>query len=697
MNYINSTQRKTPMKNTRLQKHLLGAFATLALASSVSLAQPTNIFLPPSFTDSTTNTFSGNQGTLVFGSHEWQNWYMNTAAGAGITNSPNNAITNYTISFDTNNPPPMSPTGATLGSFRTDIGWDVSIAAGGEGATGGGGTSFAITSDDFWGGPTFNAGQYSAVEFDFKYDTNSTITPTNAAQFNVVLDTHVINGSANGDQLTNLANSGSNAALFDGFWHHISVPIGPTAQTDGAQSRGFGYNLFNGSGVSGQFTWWMANLELDAINIPVPPPIVSFVPTVNGLNLINDKAPNYTRHQVRTDPNGVFNVDWVGHTPVTYTWNYGHAPTNNGAGVNFAITPDPATNATYADPDWSATNCFYLAINEVGGTSVVANVTMKTNQAIGNSTAVSIVTLTNNTPTAAGTWSLTFNSDTSFVLTGPGGVTTNATIPANFLTTPYTGVSIFLSATPNSDANYGSYADVTTFDVTGVGTPIHENFVTQGGIVSPFLLLQDQTYGFVPTNVAPNMVFVTSNDWAWFQSSIPDAGFTQVVRTNLGPSGVWLDSPLTGTFSNGTNHWTLIPKSYVNSTSQNYFGMIKRTFSQLQVILPGETNAPNTPTGKTGSPTPVSLSDPSTFGAITYTVNACDASWHIIPGVFDTFTNSCTDTGAQVASPNPALSNGTNSIVQLGFSQTGNFTITVSDVSNTNILSNTSSSITVTP
>jgi len=32
--------------------------------------------------------------------------------------------------------------------------------------------------------------------------------------------------------------------------------------------------------------------------------------------------------------------------------------------------------------------------------------------------------------------------------------------------------------------------------------------------------------------------------------------------------------------------------------------MVKRAFTQLQVLLPGETNAPNTTTGKIGTPDP---------------------------------------------------------------------------------------------
>jgi len=552
------------MKNNRLYKHLLAALVTLALASPASRAQ-TNLFIEPSYND-TGGSNSGTQSLVMFGSGIWQNCYADTFAADG------GGITNYTLSFDTNNPPPYSPTGATNGSVKTTVGWD--------GTNAGGLVTFACFDNNFWDAPFFDATQYSAYDFDFKYDTNSTILPTNAAQFDIMIDLipGAVSGSLNGVFLANFANSGVNAANFDGQWHHISIPIPITINPAPTRSKGPGYHIYNGAGTTNGFSFWQANLELIAREPCLcAPEALSFVPTVNGLNLWNDMAPNYSRHQVRTHTLGDFNVDWVGHAtlgaPVTYKWNYAHAPTNSGAGVNFAITPDPASSATYADPEWSATNCFYLAINEVGGTSVVANITVKTNQASGTNTAVSISRLTNNTPSAVGVWSLTFTNDTDFVLTVPGGAHVAATIPASFLTTPYTGVSLFLSATANNDLNYGSYADITTFDVTGVVTPIHEDFTAETNLSTPFLMLQDQNHGTNPAAI-PNILFVTTNDFMWLKWNLPDSGWTPQIRSDF-ESAVWTDSPFTNTVVFGTTRYTRIPTAYANSNTQSYFRLVK--------------------------------------------------------------------------------------------------------------------------
>lgn len=69
-------------------------------------------------------------------------------------------------------------------------------------------------------------------------------------------------------------------------------------------------------------------------------------------------------------------------------------------------------------------------------------------------------------------------------------------------------------------------------------------------------------------------------------------------------------------------------------------------FSQLQVLLPGETNAPYTATGKIGTPNPI------VGGQVICTVLATDAHWVPVPGVSDTINLNCSDPDS--TSPNPA-------------------------------------------
>ena len=135
----------------------------------------------------------------------------------------------------------------------------------------------------------------------------------------------------------------------------------------------------------------------------------------------------------------------------------------------------------------------------------------------------------------------------------------------------------------------------------------------------------------------------------------------------------------------------LISTNDLGSNNAEFFRLVKRSFTQLLVLLPGETNAPNTATGKIGTPTPVSASNLE--GQEIFTVMAVDGQWNPIPGSSDTITISSSDSGA--ALPNPAaLNNGTQQFTI--YLDQGTPTITATDTTNPAILSNTSSAVTVT-
>ena len=117
--------------------------------------------------------------------------------------------------------------------------------------------------------------------------------------------------------------------------------------------------------------------------------------------------------------------------------------------------------------------------------------------------------------------------------------------------------------------------------------------------------------------------------------------------------------------------------------------MVKRVASQLQVLLPGETNAPNTLTGKIGTPAPQTVGVP-----ITLTINARDTTWHITP-CSDTVAITCSDTSAGFV-PNTALVNGTATITDTFYcGSSGTWTVTATDATTNTISSGVSSPITI--
>jgi hypothetical protein len=121
--------------------------------------------------------------------------------------------------------------------------------------------------------------------------------------------------------------------------------------------------------------------------------------------------------------------------------------------------------------------------------------------------------------------------------------------------------------------------------------------------------------------------------------------------------------------------------------------LINRSFNKLQVLLPGETNAPNTVTGKTGSPDTVSL---GAGGSVNVTINAVDSTYHIVttaPG--NTIGLTSSDIGAILPAP-AALVNGTVTELVV-FDSMSSFTVTATNMSNISMPTATSSSVTVGP
>ena len=115
------------------------------------------------------------------------------------------------------------------------------------------------------------------------------------------------------------------------------------------------------------------------------------------------------------------------------------------------------------------------------------------------------------------------------------------------------------------------------------------------------------------------------------------------------------------------------------------------TVTKLQVLVPGETAAPGTATGKTGTPSVQSIEN-----AFTVTVNAVDANWNLVTSATNTVHFASSDGGATLPS-DLALVSGTRTYTNgVQFSASGTQTITVTDISPGTLTSDTSPSITVT-
>jgi hypothetical protein len=113
-------------------------------------------------------------------------------------------------------------------------------------------------------------------------------------------------------------------------------------------------------------------------------------------------------------------------------------------------------------------------------------------------------------------------------------------------------------------------------------------------------------------------------------------------------------------------------------------------FMGLQLLVPGETAAPGTSTGKTGTPTAQTANDPFTI-----TVNAVDANWNVVNTSANLVCLASTDDTAMLP-PDAPLVAGTNSF-SFTFGMDGSYAITALDANSAVVASDTSPAITVKP
>ncbi|HEV2492925.1 MAG TPA: hypothetical protein VG204_07615 [Terriglobia bacterium] len=121
------------------------------------------------------------------------------------------------------------------------------------------------------------------------------------------------------------------------------------------------------------------------------------------------------------------------------------------------------------------------------------------------------------------------------------------------------------------------------------------------------------------------------------------------------------------------------------------------SFAKLQLLVPGETAAPGTGSGKTGPPSIEYVNGP--FNVM---VNAVDQYWNVVTTsggnpINDTVHFTSTDGSAVLPDPDPALSSGTGtfSVTLETVSNPASTTITTSDATDGSKTSNTSPAIEV--
>lgn len=474
-------------------------------------------------------------------------------------------------------------------------------------------------------------------------------------------------------------------------WTHIVVPLDPTKP--GAEKvTGFFVKLWSDGAFTNTFIMNIDNVYLEpATNEPPPPPpTMAIQEPAPGLNFIAAGAGQYDRQNIRLiSPD----YSWVGkgNTPVTYSFDVASFPGNSNPGFELhsylvPVPPDPGTIGTGSSPDWDQPTAIFMDLQNQADGSAIWTFRWKTNTAGSNATFYDPPLGAITEPAGAlGTWTLSFANDTSVTMTSPSGASTNFVFSedkvAAFKDDGGNPLPLYyyIGAKPQEVANIGLSAAISKASVQGATTPVNSDFLAEGLDTNIWELAAQSAGGVlaVPTNA----LFLLS----W---TLPDVGFTLQGTSSLGTG--WTDLNLTPQTIGSTKR-VLLTTADAGSGPTGFFRLIQRPFVKLQVLLPGETAAPGTATGKTGTP------DSQLAGVpFNVTVYAVDENWRRVPTApADEIALTSTDEGSTMPD-NATLAGGSRTFSVTLFSE-GNFTFTATDVTDDTKTAATSASVSVTP
>lgn len=550
-------------------------------------------------------------------------------------------------------------------------------------------------------------GYYYDLDFDIKFDPASAKSANDGSFGNIQVGLAMPGWSQ--DWLWTGSYPVTNTA-----WTHVHAYIDPTLpnidqiggftvllpwQTSGSGTAATNAFYTNASQVT---SFWLDNIIFTPdLTKPLNPPTLSLTPVqpTPGLNLRTSTTDGqYDRQNIATVGT---DYSWIGATtPVTYSLNIHNYPgTNNPyfeTHIYIASGLGGSPPGTESSPDWNEPNAIFLQIQNNPDGSASGRFMWKTNDPNANDMIwgpTGTLGTVQDTNGVLGTWSITFVNDTNVTLTSPSGVTTNFFFPdpvavqSNF---PQGATVAYFGVMPNGSGDMGQAAVVTNIKITGVATPINDSF-TQG-------TLDTSTWVIRAANASDISLVANNVHWklAW---TLPDLHYE--LQSAASPLGPWMASYLaTNAVQSGSSKSVLVPDTDLPGTTSSYFRMVKRVATQLQVLLPGESNAPGTPTGKTGTPLAQAVGAP--FDVV---VNACDGTWHIVTGApGDSIHLTSSDvvppaTNGALLPPDAPLVNGTvtfSAVAGYGviLNDTGNWTITASDATG-GLGTNTSTSVLV--
>ncbi len=475
-------------------------------------------------------------------------------------------------------------------------------------------------------------------------------------------------------------------------WQHISIPIPNTFDFNDAKApppNGTAWGLYNRypNNPPACSDFWIDNVQLVGAGVIPPPTLTPPVKAVQGLNAFATTQQNsvWDRQEVMLVASD--GLSWVGRAsaanPVSYSYTIKDFP----AGTNVAYNTEaylflaPNASAEENAPDWTEPNCAVVSVVSTGNGGGEMQFEYKVNDANDNQMFWGGAAFTNapgswdgvtanylesgylgnvQSATLLGTWTVQFTSDTNGTLIAPDGTTNTFIFPPYNVTefAETNGFNVYLGMVANTTSALGQAVVYSSFAISNVPSAVSDNFLADTS-------LNTNIWNASFSIGRGSVLLVPSSAPYWVGWTLPAAGFSLVESSSLGANAVWNDVKTyaaipTINASQQALSQQLIGASDLPPGNSAFFALVKRVATQLQVLVPGETNAPGTASGKIGTPLPQTAGTP-----FDVTVNACDATWHIATTCSDTVDITSNDGFASLPTDAP-LVNGTITFSRYG-------------------------------
>jgi hypothetical protein len=504
----------TPMQTNhkKLRYYAAVAGALLALSTSSSLAQ--NYLI--SFATNSAFATNANNGM-------WQWW-------GGATQ-----VREFS-SYDAGNDP-------TSGSLKLSFTWPTGSGADYQYSVG---MNLSGSSNNYNGDVVISPINFTNIEFDVLWDTNSTINITN----------HMTGGDPNGFGMgvanggwgqTWIPNPNEPVLINDGQWHHYNIPLNPAwSPIPGLiWKKWMGYNAANEGTTS---IFYIDNVFFGTNAHPaIPRPTLKFAKATKGLTIIPSGSFQYQRNGVRS-----LDADthqWYGNPdPVTYSVTIAEFP-SGAKYAGFQAHMFLSTDGGTTEPDWNNANVVYVQWQQNASGAGVCNFRFKTNSPNSNGQGTggyfgTGAIMSKTWPSIFGTWNVTFTNNSHITIVGPDGTGTNFDMGADaaaFFQSFTPSMATYFGNQPNNPDNIGQRSVFSRLKMTDGSTTVFDDSFP---VADPFFEVDGNHWSVQCDSPAAAALKVVDQVAYWLDWNKPDNLLTSLQVSSNIVSG-WVDSPLT--------------------------------------------------------------------------------------------------------------------------------------------------------